>query len=201
MISFRIALNEKEVTKIATQVAIDELLYQPLGQVVGRWRFALVSQLQKELTGGTLKVRSGQLVKDVRVNDVSRRGDSFSVDIAATLPYARIHENPNDDERVIRPKRAQFLTVPIPHNYTGKHPKPLASYPEKKTFMKPSTKGGQLGYVVFLKKKPRSASIPIYYLTKQVVIPRRPYISNAIEKVLPKLSQIVTNIIVKQRPS
>lgn len=197
MISFRIAINEKEVTKLATSIAIDELVYQPLGQVVNRWRFALVAALNKELSGGTLKVRSGQLRSDIKVQNVWRRGESFGVDIAATLPYARIHENENADERVIRPKKAKYLTVPIPHNYPGAHPMPLRDYPLGTTYAKKSPSGND-SYTVFHRVTP-SKSVPIYRLVKEVKIPRRPYLSNAIERALPKLPEIVTNIIVKQR--
>jgi len=117
---------------------------------------------------GTLSKRSGGLLASLNPDRITVTGDGLSeIAVSFTLTgIANVHER----GATIRPKRAKYLTIPLPAALTkrGTPIKPNARA-WKNTFVLKSKKGNLL----IMQKKGKGDMVPLYVLKKQVVIPKR----------------------------
>lgn len=135
----------------------------------------------------TLNVRSGRLRASI-TSSVEQAAGNFAIVLRAgteggTVPYARIHE----EGGTIRPKKAQFLKIPVGPALTGAGVPRLparrgaggrSQKAQSALRFAPTAKGGVLiapdGQVW-------------YVLRRQVTIPARPYLAPALRAVEPQL--------------
>ncbi len=118
---------------------------------------------------GTLSSRSGGLVRRLRNDTVRITGDLDS-EIRGRLRLSSIM-GVHEFGATIRPKKAQFLTIPLPaalnDDGTPKLPK-ARDWPD--TFVARSRKGN---LIIFQKIRGSQEIVPLYVLKKEVVIPPR----------------------------
>lgn len=139
--------------------------------------------LQRNLAGGILNRRTGQLASRTRVTKATINGRNVSMTIETNgIPYALIHETGG----TIRPKSAKALTIPLPAALTPagvlrktarelqQNPSPFDS-----TF---AAKG-----VIFGKNRGIDKITPLFVFKDKVEIPERRWASRAVDDTLNKL--------------
>lgn len=142
---------------------------------------------------GSLSTRSGRLLSQMtpaRINIVGSLDNSL--DVSFTLPgIAAVHER----GATIRPKRAKFLTVPLPGalNANGTPKKPRAR-DWANTFILQSKKGNLL----IMQKQAGGDLLPLYVLKKSVTIPRRLGFAETFEAGLDFLADKIAQEIVRE---
>jgi len=117
---------------------------------------------------GTLSKRSGKLSASLNPSRIATSGAIASnLEVSFTLTgIASVHER----GATIRPKRAKYLTVPLPPALTGRGlPKKPSARDWKNTFVLKSKKGNLL----IVQKKGKNELTPLYVLKKSVTIPKR----------------------------
>ena len=117
---------------------------------------------------GSLSKRSGALLASLNTSRIQEIGDGVSnIGVSFTLTgIANVHER----GATITPKRAKYLTIPLPAALTkrGTPIKPNARA-WKNTFILKSKKGNLL----IMQKKGKGDMVPLYVLKKSVKIPKR----------------------------
>lgn len=115
---------------------------------------------------GTLSRRSGKLSASLNPNQVTIEGDDTNVRVGFTLTgIAAVHER----GATIRPKRASYLTIPLPAALDSRGlPRRPNARAWKNTFVQRSKKGNLLIF-----QKQGKDLVPLYVLKKSVRIPRR----------------------------
>lgn len=116
---------------------------------------------------GTLSKRSGALSASLNPSHIKVGNQSSQIEVAYTLSgIAAVHEK----GATITPKRAQYLTIPLPPALTSRGvPKKQSARDWKNTFVLKSKKGNLL----IVQKQGRGELLPLYVLKKQVTIPKR----------------------------
>jgi len=176
----------------------------------------LATQVQRRhLTGGTtgsrLAVRTGQLRASTRPVETQIVGSWIKSGIGFGTRYAPVHVGPKFQETEIRPKRRQWLTIPLPAAQTkskvgrgraaddkvdGKYVSALWG----NTFVAKSKKGN---LIVFGKRKvQRGASagavrgdvVPLFLLVKKVKIRTRVHPENIIGYAKPRLIRALQKV-------
>lgn len=115
---------------------------------------------------GSLSKRSGKLLSSLNESRIEVQG-SDDIEVSYTLTgIASVHER----GATIRPKRAKYLTVPLPPalNSNGT-PKKKSARDWQNTFVLKSRKGNLL----IVQKAGGGQITPLYVLRKQVTIPQR----------------------------
>lgn len=156
---------------------------------------ALAQRHGKAYPGGTgpksLSRRSGFLVESLK-NSVRVEGSTLATIVGTlTVPGSRkIHEHGG----VLRPKRAKYLTIPLPAalNSNGTPKKPSARSWENTFVMK--SKAGNLLIV----QKRGTQIIPLYVLKAQVYIPPRLGLMDTARAGTTMLADRLTNAIFKE---
>lgn len=117
---------------------------------------------------GTLSKRSGKLLASLSKDRIKVAGGMRSeVAVSYTLTgIATVHER----GATIRPKRAKYLTVPLPPALTSRGiPKKKSARDWRNTFVLKSKKGNLL----IVQKRADGGITPLYVLKKSVTIPKR----------------------------
>ena len=131
----------------------------------------------RQFAATRLKVRRGFLVSSIR-GEVVDRGGSLSVELTAgnnRVPYAAIQEFGG----IIRPKRAQFLTIPLLERLRGVKAR---SFRPSKTFVL------ETGNKLFIVERTDSGDlIFLWRLVKSVRIKGKRYMRDAMDKAVRNL--------------
>lgn len=124
---------------------------------------------------GRLAKRSGGLLRSLR-GIVSVSGKEASGQIRGD-GLLLVHEN----GKTIRPKRAQFLTIPLPAAMDSRGvPKKRRARDWPNTFVKRSKRGN---LIIFQKKG--GQLVPLYFLTKETKIPKRLGLKVTVDTAIP----------------
>lgn len=142
-------------------------------------------------TPGSLSRRTGQLIASIQ-SSIRVTGD-LSTEIEGRIggsSIAAVHER----GAVIRPRRAQFLTVPLPAalNPDGTPKKPSARDWEK-TFVIESKKGNLL-----IVQRDGHNLIPLYVLKKEVRIPPRLGLGQLLQVSAPFFAERAANAMLRE---
>ena len=126
----------------------------------------------RHLTGGTtsdrLARRTGTLAKSTRPRKVEKKGKKVVGGVVLGTKYAKVHVGKKGKVTAIRPRRAQFLAIPLSAAKTA------AGVPRGRprdfgnTFIQRSKKGNLL---IFQKRL--GGIVPLFALKKEVRIPAR----------------------------
>jgi len=126
----------------------------------------------RHLTGGTtsdrLARRTGTLAKSTRPRKVERKGKRVVGGVVLGTKYAKVHVGEKGKVTTIRPRRAQFLAIPLSAAKTA------AGVPRGRprdfgnTFIQRSRRGNLL---IFQKRL--GGIVPLFALKKEVRIPAR----------------------------
>ena len=126
----------------------------------------------RHLTGGTtsdrLARRTGTLAKSTRPRKVERKGKKVVGGVVLGTEYAKVHVGEKGKVTTIRPRRAQFLAIPLSAAKTA------AGVPRGRprdfgnTFIQRSRRGNLL---IFQKRL--GSIVPLFALKKEVRIPAR----------------------------
>lgn len=131
----------------------------------------------RQVSGGILKTGTGKLRRNI-VFQVKLFGNRFSLEIGSRgVVYSRILEKGG----VIRPKRKQWLTVPLP-GVKGR----ASNYPD--AFVIKSKKGNLL----IVQKKGRTGLVPLFVLKKSVKIPDFRWLSRSMKEKRGTLDRMLT---------
>ena len=192
MIAYKFKVDARIFEGLMKDLAI--LAREPVRIAVRRWQRLLEEKILAELNRKTLgkKYFTGELMNSVTVEEGSVSDNLITLDVTTDIPYAMIYEEESVAARTIRPRQAQFLTVPTPKAFVGGYgqkPKPLRSY--RNTFIRPA--GGKATYTVFEKSGGRA--IPIYWLVREVILPYRPWLSNSMRLALPSFESILAETV------
>lgn len=149
--------------------------------------------VQRNLAGGILERRTGQLAARTRVTrpKVTARQVSFAIE-TNNIPYGLIHEVGG----TIRPRQKKALTIPLPAALTPAgvvrktagelldNPSPFES-----TF---AAKG------VIFGKRPNDSIEPLFALAQKVEIPARKWASSAIDDTISQLIRRLDEALTRQ---
>lgn len=140
---------------------------------------------------GSLSRRSGKLSSRFRRENVEDQGNASEVRAQFTISgIAAVHER----GATIRPKRAQYLTIPLPAALSGSGvPLRPSARAWKNTFVAKSKKGSLL---IFQKRG--KEIVPLYALVKQVVIPKRLNFQEAFDAGLDLLADKIAQAVLKE---
>lgn len=127
---------------------------------------------------GTLSRRSGgllQVLSPSRVETRARGGKAANVEVAFSIPaWVAVHET----GATIRPRRAQYLTVPLPPALDSRGvPRKPNARAWRDTFVIKSRRGNLL----IVQKRADGGINPLYVLKKEVTIPPRLAFKQAFE--------------------
>jgi len=179
-----------------------------------------VANIKRELSGPTLKVRTGSLRRSIafRVeqegSDVLSRigvmkggsgglaaaasiGSAFGSKSSNVLRYAAVHEYGSDGP--IRPKPPRkLLTIPLKASLTPSGVPRWTALEAKERFpLGTFWRKTDSGSLILFGKKARSI-VPLFVGVKQVTIPARPYLRPAVDDMLPLVqSDLQSGLIAK----
>lgn len=148
-------------------------------------RAALIVQreVRLQIQGGSLgrstgpHVRRGKLAQSWQTSAPQKLGGGeVRVSVGSGLIYARIHETGG----AVRARNAKALTIPLT---AAAARRPARSFPD--TFL---LKFGANAFIVMKKGKKLEF---LYVLKKQVQMPRRRYVSNAIDQARPQFAPLI----------
>lgn len=108
MSDLRITVNSKEVAAMLAQLP-RALREKGLRSGLHAAAVELQAQIRQELSGRTLKRRTGRYYRSIRVTGVRFDETGAHVSVQSTWPGARAHE----EGLVIRPRKRQFLAIPF----------------------------------------------------------------------------------------
>jgi phage gpG-like protein len=144
-------------------------------RIVGRGAPIVKRNIQLNLSGRVLKVRNNQLRSSIEIARGNNADGSPFAAVGTNVVYAAIHEFGG----IIRPKRAKFLAIPFP----GVKGSPR-DY--KNTFVHNG--------IIFQGWQSAKGNVggiePLFSLKRQVVIPKRPYMSTGLEMSIPEIKSI-----------
>ena len=159
---------------------------------------------EDKLTGGTssgrLRVRTGRLRASVRPLPVQVSNDQVTSGVSFGTVYGRVHVGPKGQMTIIRPKRAKWLTIPLPAVMT----KAGVARGTARSFM---DEGGTFGNTFIAKSKAgnliifgqrrvmkgkkmgelRSNIVPLFVLKKQVKIDARIHPKDLLQWIRPRM--------------
>lgn len=175
-----------------------------LSLAVNRWRMILASRLTRSLST-TLHKRSGQLMEAVEVIPKVRDSDLIDVSVyidESKAPYAMAHE-----EGATITASSGFLTIPTPFirervSAAKKRDRYWASkmlddmIEQGKVFVVPRH-AAQTKVVMLRRAGGRvrnSGAIPVFVLKKQVVVPRRPWLSTGVAEAIEEFPRVMEGI-------
>ena len=163
----------------------------------------------EKMTGGTtesrLKVRSGRLRASVIPIKTKLKENLIEGGVSIGTVYGRVHVGPKGQVTTIRPKRAKYLTIPLPDAMTGAGVVRGSSMfgPWGKTFIAKSKAGnliifGQRASYSKVKaggvavkgiaiKNLRSQVVPLFVLKKEVKVKARIHPEELIAWIKPKM--------------
>jgi hypothetical protein len=169
---------------------MDEQTLKAVEGVVTRGSRLLMGHImQHHLTGGTtgtrLAVRTGQMRRETREKPTRRQGTIITGGIEFGSKYAGVHVGPRGQKTTIRPKRAQFLTIPLPAAKTaaGAGSGRARDFPD--TFIIKSKRGNTL----IVRRAGGKGIIPLFVLKKQVTIPARVHPEDIRKAIAPKIKK------------
>lgn len=150
--------------------------------------------LQRNLAGGILNRRTGQLASRTRVTQATVKGTEVSFAIETNnVAYGLIHEVGG----TIVPRTKKFLTIPLPAALTsaGVLRKTAAEF-----IQNPSPFAGTFAAkgVIFGKSQTGDAIVPLFALAKKVEIPARRWASSAIDDTIDSLIARIAKAIDRQ---
>lgn len=151
------------------------------GAAVGMTETAAHVQRSK-LSGQLLGVRTGALRRSIR-GDAVARGHKVHAIVGAYTPYARMHE----EGGTLRPKAAQYLTVPTQHAQTAAGVVRGGARSFGNTFVR-RTKGGTLA--IFQRRGGRA--VPLFWLVKSVKVKAKHYLRSGLEDKLDSIYRRIT---------
>lgn len=170
-----------EIKKIRAGLALDKFREIARRAMDDYALLDLDPQIQRNLAGGILGRRTGQLATRTRVTKATITGRNVSMAIETNgIPYGLIHETGG----TIRPKTKQFLTIPLPDAMTAagvvrksagelqQNPSPFDT-----TFIHEGTIIGEKN----------DKLTPLFLLRKKAVIPERRWASRSVDETLNKL--------------
>jgi hypothetical protein len=141
---------------------------------------------------GTLSKRSGRLASQFTDANIDVEDGATGPTVSFTLSgIAAVHER----GAVIRAKRAQYLTIPLPAalNKNGTPKRPTARS-WRNTFIKRSKKGNLL----IFQKQPNGDILPLYVLKKSVRIPKRLAFQEAFEAGLDLVADVLAQELIRE---
>jgi hypothetical protein len=169
---------------------MDEQTLKAVEGVVTRGSRLLMGHImQHHLTGGTtgtrLAVRTGQMRRETREKPTRRQGTIITGGVEFGSKYAGVHVGPRGQKTIIRPKRAQFLTIPLPAAKTaaGAGRGRARDFPD--TFIIKSKRGNAL----IVRRAGGKGIIPLFVLKKQVTIPARVHPEDIRKAIAPKIKK------------
>lgn len=123
-------------------------------------------RLPTGVRSGRLARRSGRTLREIRRSvRVTGSGNAIEGRIGGPF-YLSVHEG----GAVIRVRRAQFLTIPLPAALDSRGvPKRRRARDWPNTFVQKSKRGN----LIIFQRRPGGRLVPLYLLKKQVRIPRR----------------------------
>lgn len=148
-------------------------------------------QLKLNASGRYLKVRSGHLRNSIQSKVIRDTGELRSVvgsnvRSGRRLPYASIHE----EGGTIRPKRAQWLAVPLPSALTPSGVLRKKPTEWDNTFFRKSKAGN-----LILFQKQGKKIVPLFIMKKRVTVPASKYMSRTIREMKSRILNIISNTI------
>ena len=165
------------------------------------WLRAISDQMKTRHSGAwpggtgtkSLSRRTGNLIRTIEQSVKVTGKFSGSGEIRGQIGSPLIYASTQEFGATIKPKRAQYLTVPLPAalnaNGTMKLPK-ARDYP--RTFVAKSRRGN----LIIFQKKGRNSIVPLFVLKRQVRIPPRLNLGVAVEAGSRALGQrIVADIV------
>lgn len=140
---------------------------------------------EKKLKGQVLKRRTGRLAGSIGYK-VDKIGTEWRGVVGSNVLYSAIHERPTAEERTIRPKHAQYLTIPIGEALTpaGVLRQPATEW--KNTFIQRSRSGN---LIIFQRRETKIT--PLFVLKKSVTLPYRPYIGPTLKETKDRVMDIL----------
>lgn len=143
---------------------------------------------------GRLQRRSGKLTKNIRVKvkGVTFQGLQGEIGVRGKAGvYAPVHEF----GAVIKPKRAQYLVIPLSAALNAQGvPKKRSPRSWKNTFIARSKKGNLL---IFQRRRGARKPVPLYVLKKQVRIPPRLGLGATLERGVPVFQDVLMDKLLK----
>lgn len=151
------------------------------GAAIGMTETAAHVQRSK-VSGQLLGVRTGALRRSIRGDAVSRSHKVVAY-VGASTPYARIHE----EGGTIRPKAAQYLTIPTRHAMTpaGVIRGGARSFPN--TFVRKTRSGNP---AIFQRRGKQV--VPLFWLVKSVKVKAKRYLRTGLEDKLDTVYRRIT---------
>lgn len=180
--------DEKKEAIVVTGLAkkLLSLSGQDLAQIGSRWiDYALDPRTQDALSNEVLRRRTGHLAGSAKWQ-LERRGRGVALVLRSAV-YGPIHEFGG----TITPKRAQWLTVPLPAAMTpaGVVKGRARDFPS--TFVARS----RAGNLIIFQRGVGGGVTPLFVLKKKVTIPARRWASISVEESLDGLDRIVQQVI------
>lgn len=170
---------------VAALRKLDESITERLLLDARRAALIVQREVRKHITGGSLgnsegvHTRRGKLAQSWQVAEPRRLGGGeIRVSVGSGLAYARIHETGGS----VRARNARALTIPI--NPIAAR-RPARSWPPEKTFI---LKFGANAYIVM---REAARLVFLYVLKKQVQMPARRYVSNALADARPQFAPLI----------
>lgn len=154
-------------------------------QAFDEWSlYYLQRALQENLAGRILKRRTGHLASKTGITRARVQGRDLKVEVFTTgVPYAAIHEHGG----VISPTRGRMLAIPLravltPAGVARKSPREYMN-----TFIARS----RAGNLIIFQKIARDSIIPLFVLKESVTIPARHWASDAVNRTIQDLVDIL----------
>jgi phage gpG-like protein len=150
--------------------------------------------LKLTVSGGMLKIRSGRLANSIG-SRIERRGKNIISVIGSgarrgkPLPYAAIHEKGG----TIRPKRAKYLTVPLPAAMTKSGVVRKRAREYRDTFVRKTASRSLILY-----QKKGNKALPLFALKKSVKIPARKYMSKTLKSRKSRVMEIFRDTVTSE---
>jgi hypothetical protein len=190
------------IGKKQLQRALDKLggrtTLRKLKIVITKNVILLTTRLREAMTGGTsankLAVRSGKLRRNTKARKTTVEGTHVRGTVGVGSVYARVHVSWSDQVTTITPKRARFLTIPLPAALTpaGVPRGTARNGPWGKTVIIPTKRQGKAQAIIYGVKKTQSGAnvgafrgglIPLFVLARRVTVKSRIHIKDFMPKV------------------
>jgi len=153
-----------------------------LRRVGQRWiDLGLDPATQENLSARILRRRTGHLAGSAHWR-LEAKGNTLKL-----VLYSAVYGPTHEFGAVIKPKRARYLTIPLPAAMT---PAGVARGPARSfegTFIKRS----KAGNLVIYQHQGKGKILPLFLLKKQVEIPARHWASRSVDDALPKFSELL----------
>jgi hypothetical protein len=136
-----------------------------------------------------LKQKTGKFARSVREKPVVLRKTSVAGGAYYGQAYkASVHVGPRGSSRILRPKKSEYLTVPLP----------TASPGQRKMSPENFVLRSRAGNLLIVKRQHGGDFLPLFVLKKRIRVPRRIFLPEIVKKMTPRVAKDVEKSIARE---